>query len=82
LRTIAENASRTGIRIKYSGHINPSNNLRLFIYKNGSANPITCTGKLIWERESQLVYGERSAGLNITKIGWTETEKLITNLDI
>jgi len=83
IRGIAENASRTGLKLRIPGHaINPRAQLKIEILKNLSARPINCFGKVVWESESTLVYGERVAGIQITKIGWSETDKLITNLDI
>jgi len=82
IRAIAENASRTGIKVRYAGIMQANRNVRVQILKTVSSKPIVCFGQIVWEKDSPLVYGERTAGINITKIGWTETDKLITNIDI
>jgi len=82
LHAVAENASRTGLKIRFSGLLENAINLRLQIHKSVSTRPISCFGRVVWQKDSPLVYGEKVAGIQITKIGWTETDKLITNLDI
>ncbi|MFH1791968.1 MAG: PilZ domain-containing protein [Candidatus Omnitrophota bacterium] len=83
LRTTAENASRTGLKILFSGDkIVPKDQLKLEVVKSIAAKPITCYGTVVWTKESPLVYGERSAGIHLTKIAWTESSKLTTNIDI
>lgn len=82
VHAVAENASRTGLKLRFSGLLKSSALLKLHILKTISSRPITCYGRLVWQKDSPLVYGEKVAGVYITKIGWTETDKLITNLDI
>lgn len=81
IHAVAENASRTGLKLRYSGLLKTNDQIKLQILKTVSSKPFTCYGRVIWQRESPLVYGENMAGVHITKIGWTETERLITNLD-
>ena len=80
-RAIVENASRTGLRIHFSGLLKRNGLLQLSIFKFLHSKPINACGKVIWQKKSPLVYGERIAGIFLTKIGWTETEKLINNTD-
>lgn len=77
-RAVAENASRTGLKIRYSGELKKDDLLELDIYKSLKSKPIHAYGKIVWEKESPLVYGEKMSGIFLTKIGWTETDKLIT----
>jgi len=78
---MAENASRTGLKLRFSGLLEKANLLKLSIQKAVGADPIVCYGKVVWQKKSELVYGETIAGINITRIGWTETSRLISNLN-
>jgi len=80
-RAIVENASRTGLKIHFSGLLKRNDLLQLNIFKSLHSKPINACGKVAWQKKSPLVYGERIAGIFLTKIGWTETEKLINNTD-
>lgn len=81
LNAFAENASRTGLKLRFSGILRKNELVKLEILKTISSKPIKAFGKVVWQKESPLVYGEKIAGIVITKIGWTETDKLITSLD-
>lgn len=78
---IVENASRTGLKIHFSDLLKRNDLLRLSIFKSLHSKPIDACGKVVWQKESPLVYGERIAGIFLTKIGWTETDKIINNTD-
>lgn len=82
IHAIAENASRTGIKIRFSGNLQPGEQLKVEVSKSIGSKPISFYGSVVWEKESPLVYGEHQAGINITKIGWTDTDRLITDLDM
>lgn len=79
---VAENASRTGLKLRFSGLFTPNDPLKLEIFKSITSKPIVCYGKVIWVKESPLVYGEKMAGIHITKIGWTESSQLVTNSNL
>lgn len=81
LHALAENASRTGLKLRFAGMLKRNDLLKLEILKTISSKPIKAFGKVVWQKESPLVYGENIAGVIITKIGWTETDKLVTNVD-
>ena len=74
---LVENASRLGLKIKFSGLVKKNDILELAIYKSPASDPINAYGKVIWEKDSALVYGEKEAGIFLTKVGWTETAKLV-----
>ncbi len=78
---IVENVSRTGLKIRFSGLLKRDDLLQLSIFKFLHSKPINACGKVVWQKDSSLVYGERIAGIFLTKIGWTETDKLINNTD-
>jgi len=76
---IAENASRTGLKLRLPKLLKTNDILELKIYKSVDSEPISATGKVVWQKESLLVYGEKWAGVYLTKIGWTESAKLINS---
>ena len=78
---IVENASRMGLKILFSGLLKRDDLLQLSIFKSLHSKPINACGKVVWQKDSPLVYGEKTAGIFLTKIGWTETDKLISNAD-
>ncbi|MDD5439952.1 MAG: PilZ domain-containing protein [Candidatus Omnitrophica bacterium] len=80
VHAVAENASRTGLKLRFAGLLNRENLLRMSIQKTDNTEPIVCYGKVVWQKSSPLIYGETLAGINITRIGWTETNKLISDL--
>jgi len=82
LRAIVENVSRTGLKLRASNFMKRNSLLKLDILKTISSKPITAYGKVVWEKESPLVYGEVLTGVEITKIGWTETDRLVNNRGI
>ena len=82
MHMIAENASRTGLKLLHSGLLRKNDQLKLEGTKLIDSKPITCYGKVMWDKESRLVYGEKIAGIHLTKIGWSETARLITPLDV
>lgn len=77
-RAIAENASRTGLKIRYNGLLKRNDLIKVKILKSLDSKPIDAYAKVVWQKESPLVYGERWAGIFLTKVGWTETERLIS----
>jgi len=76
-QAIVENVSRTGVKIRTSGILKKDDELELTIYKSPNATPIGAHGRVVWYKESPFVYGEKLAGIFFTKIGWTESGKLI-----
>jgi hypothetical protein len=73
----AENVSRLGIKMHFAGQLNKNDIIHLQIYKPLDPEPINAIGKVVWKGESPLVYGEKVAGISLTKVGWTETGRLI-----
>ncbi|NQT23557.1 MAG: PilZ domain-containing protein [Candidatus Omnitrophica bacterium] len=74
---IVENVSRTGFKLRLPKLLQKNTDLELNIYKSIDSKPISAHGKVIWGKESPLVYGEKWAGIYFTKIGWTESAKLV-----
>ena len=78
-RGIVENVSRTGLKLRLPSSLKENDILELTIFKSVASRPIHGYGKVIWHKESTLVYGEKVAGIFLTKIGWTETGRLVNN---
>jgi len=74
---VCENVSRIGMKLSFQGDLPKDSLIKFEILKSPDTDFITCYGKVVWEKDSSLVYGETNAGVHITKMRWTETEKLI-----
>jgi len=73
-RTITENVSRGGIRIRLGKVIEKGKIVNLKIYNSSYNEPVDADAKVVWTRKS--VDEVMEAGLNFVRIGWVESDRL------
>ena len=74
-----EDVSKSGVRLKIRKFINEGTVLNLTIYNAFYEKPIDCSGRIVWMKkmaDNYFVYG-----LDFTRIGWIESDKLFENPD-
>jgi len=55
IHAAAENASRTGLKIRFAGLLKKGTLLKLKIFKTLGSETISCFGKVAWQKESLIL---------------------------
>jgi len=74
-----EDVSKSGACLKLDKFINEGTVLNLKIYNKLHEKPIDCSARIVWmkkERDNYFI-----CGLDFTRIGWIESDKLFKNPD-
>ena len=74
-KTVTDNVSRGGIKVKVEEAVDNGQNLDLSIFPFASKDPVDAVSTVVWNRKD--MDDSWLMGLAFTKIGWTESDRLI-----